>query len=425
MKRVVSFSASPPSPLSPADAARLVREACVAFPTEDCPIASAHGRVLRQEVVADRPLPPFDRVTLDGYALRARDAHGADSGSDRGGPTHLTVSGAPQAAGMIARSLPATKGACIEVMTGAVLPQGADCVVPYEDTDREGATVTLAAEVAARLQPGAAVHREGSDHAAGDRIVTVGTRLSGREIAVAAACGCASLRVAALPRIALVSTGDELVEVGAPVAPHLVRRSNDLALRAALVHAGYPLVQRFHYRDVPQEIETGLHGVLAEFDVVIATGGVSKGRHDHLPATLAALGVTKVFHGVAQRPGKPMWFGVSRRRTPVFALPGNPVSCFVCLHRYVLPAFAYASGLAAAPETWVSLASPVEGIARMTRFLPVRLQSQPDGRLTAAPEASNTSGDFAGLIGTDGFVELPPQATSFPAGHVARFFPWA
>ena len=394
----MSFSASPPSPLSPADAARLVREACVAFPTEDCPIASAHGRVLRQEVVADR-------VTLDGYALRARDAHGADSGSDRGGPTHLTVSGAPQAAGMIARSLPATKGACIEVMTGAVLPQGADCVVPYEDTDREGATVTLAAEVAARLQPGAAVHREGSDHAAGDRIVTVGTRLSGREIAVAAACGCASLRVAALPRIALVSTGDELVEVGAPVAPHLV--------------------QRFHYRDVPQEIETGLHGVLAEFDVVIATGGVSKGRHDHLPATLAALGVTKVFHGVAQRPGKPMWFGVSRRRTPVFALPGNPVSCFVCLHRYVLPAFAHASGLAAAPETWVSLASPVEGIARMTRFLPVRLQSQPDGRLTAAPEASNTSGDFAGLIGTDGFVELPPQATSFPAGHVARFFPWA
>ncbi len=184
-------------------------------------------------------------------------------------------------------------------------------------------------------------------------------------------------------------------------------------------------MQRFHYRDVPQEIETGLHGVLAEFDVVIATGGVSKGRHDHLPATLAALGVTKVFHGVAQRPGKPMWFGVSRRRTPVFALPGNPVSCFVCLHRYVLPAFAHASGLAAAPETWVSLASPVEGIARMTRFLPVRLQSQPDGRLTAAPEASNTSGDFAGLIGTDGFVELPPQATSFPAGHVARFFPWA
>jgi len=420
-------SASPFSPalLLPADAARLVREACTPFPTEDCPIASAHGRVLRQDVIADRPLPPFDRVTLDGYALRAGDVRGTSAATAIRQPARFTVSGTPQAAGMIARSLPASPGACIEVMTGAVLPRGADCVVPYEDTDRDGATVTLAADAAAGLQPGAAIHREGSDHAAGDRIVTVGTRLSGREIAVAAACGCTTLRVAALPRIALISTGDELVEVGAPVAPHLVRRSNDLALRAALVHAGYPLVQRFHYRDVPQEIETGLHGVLAEFDVVIATGGVSKGRHDHLPATLTALGVIKVFHGVAQRPGKPMWFGVSRRRTPVFALPGNPVSCFVCLHRYVLPVFAHASGLAAAPETWVSLASPVEGLAKMTRFLPVRLQTHPDGRLTAAPEASNTSGDFAGLIGTDGFVELPPQATRFPAGHVARFFPWA
>lgn len=425
MKAVVSASPFSPALLLPADAARLVREACTPFPTEDCPIASAHGRVLRQDVIADRPLPPFDRVTLDGYALRAGDVRGTSAATAIRQPARFTVSGTPQAAGMIARSLPASPGACIEVMTGAVLPRGADCVVPYEDTDRDGATVTLAADAAAGLQPGAAIHREGSDHAAGDRIVTVGTRLSGREIAVAAACGCTTLRVAALPRIALISTGDELVEVGAPVAPHLVRRSNDLALRAALVHAGYPLVQRFHYRDVPQEIETGLHGVLAEFDVVIATGGVSKGRHDHLPATLTALGVIKVFHGVAQRPGKPMWFGVSRRRTPVFALPGNPVSCFVCLHRYVLPAFAHASGLAAAPETWVSLASPVEGLARMTRFLPVRLQSHPDGRLTAAPEASNTSGDFAGLIGTDGFVELPPQATRFPAGHVARFFPWA
>jgi molybdopterin molybdotransferase len=421
----VPATVSAPAPLSPADAARLVQEVGVPFPTEDCPIASAHGRVLRQDVIADRPLPPFDRVTLDGYALRAGDVRAADTKTSAVQPAQLTVIGAPQAAGMIARTLPTTPGACIEVMTGAVLPRGADCVVPYEDTDRDGSTVTLAAHVAAGLQPGAAIHREGSDHGAGDRIVPAGTRLSGRELAVAAACGCTTLRVAALPRIALVSTGDELVEVGAPVAPHLVRRSNDLALRAALIHAGYPLVQRFHYRDVPQEIETGLHAVLAEFDVVIATGGVSKGRHDHLPATLAALGVAKVFHGVAQRPGKPMWFGVSRRRTPVFALPGNPVSCFVCLHRYVLPAFAHASGVTAAPETWVSLASPVEGLGRMTRFLPVRLHSQSDGRLIAAPEANNTSGDFAGLIGTDGFVELPPQSGGFPIGHVARFFPWA
>ncbi|MBL9206113.1 MAG: molybdopterin molybdotransferase MoeA, partial [Opitutaceae bacterium] len=295
--------------------------------------------------------------------------------------------------------------------------------VPYEDTERDGHRVTLSAETAARLTPGAAVHRSGSDHAQGDIVVRAGTRLSGREIAVAAACGASSVTVAALPKIAVVSTGDELVEVASPVLPHQIRRSNDLALRASLVQAGFPLVQLLHLRDVPAEIEAGLQRVLAECDVVIATGGVSKGRHDHLPTTLSHLGVTKVFHGVAQRPGKPMWFGMSRRKTPVFALPGNPVSCFACLHRYVLPALVRASGGPLAAPRWVQLTEAIEAHPHVTRFLPVHVRSQPNGVLQATPDPVNTSGDFAGLIGTDGFVELPPQM-DFPAHHIAPFTPW-
>lgn len=412
-----SAPARPAMPLSPPEAAQLVFSAIAAFPSEDCTLVSASGRILRRNVLADRAMPPFDRVTMDGFALRAAGRRTAT------GARVLQVDGTPQAAGMMARTLPDDPDACIEIMTGAVLPKGADCVVPYEDTERDGNRVTLSAETATRLTPGAAVHRIGSDHAQGDIVVRAGTRLSGREIAVAAACGASSVTVAALPKIAVVSTGDELVEVASPVMPHQIRRSNDLALRASLVQAGFPLVQLLHLRDVPAEIEAGLQRVLAECDVVIATGGVSKGRHDHLPTTLSHLGVTKVFHGVAQRPGKPMWFGMSRRKTPVFALPGNPVSCFACLHRYVLPALVRASGGPVAAPRWVQLTEAIEAHPHVTRFLPVHVRSQPNGVLQATPDPVNTSGDFAGLIGTDGFVELPAQ-TTFPADHVVPFTAW-
>ena len=165
------------------------------------------------------------------------------------------------------------------------------------------------------------MHRRGSDHAAGAGIVGPGVRLSAREIAVAAACGCAHLAVTQQPTIAVVATGDELVEVSSPVAPHQIRRSNDYALRAALIGAGYARVERYHLRDMRHEIEHLLWHIVAEYDVVLITGGAAKGKFDFLPGVLDALGVKKLFQGVAQRPGKPFWFGLSPRRTPVFALP--------------------------------------------------------------------------------------------------------
>ena len=143
---------------------------------------------------------------------------------------------------------------CIEVMAGAVLPTGADCVVPYEETEREGATIRIREEVTV-ITGGSSVHRRGSDHRAGDEIISAGTRLGGKEIAAAAACGCATLMVSQLPRIAVVATGDELVEVEGAVAAHQIRRSNDHAIRAALALAGYPGAERFHLRDLPREIE--------------------------------------------------------------------------------------------------------------------------------------------------------------------------
>jgi molybdopterin molybdotransferase len=279
-------------------------------------------------------------------------------------------------------------------------------------------------ETAATLSAGNAVHRRGGDHRSGEIIVRAGTRLTGREIAVAAACGHATLTVAHSPKIAVVATGDELVEVETAVAPHQIRRSNDHALRAALALAGYPRVERFHVRDVRHEIEHLLWHLLAEHDVLLLTGGVSKGKFDFLPDELNRQGVKKVFHGVAQRPGKPFWFGLSARATPVFALPGNPVSSYTCLHRYVLPALAHASGATAAPPRSVALNAPVTFPPRLARLLPVKLSSGPRAELLATPDDVNTSGDFAGLVGTDGFVELPAEQADFPAGTVVAFTPW-
>ena len=398
--------------LSVAEAEKLVRETVVLLPMEDCPLMHAQGRGLRQALVADRDLPPFDRVTMDGYAIRQP--------AWAGGIRRFHVA-ATQAAGTIPRQL-AKDDDCIEVMTGAMLPTGADTVVPYEDTELGGDEVTIGAS--AGVKPGQAVHRRGSDRTAGEVIVPPGVRLTGREIAVAAACGQAQLSVTMQPAIAVVATGDELVEVDSPVAPHQIRRSNDYALRAALVAAGYSRVERFHLRDMRHEIEHLLWHLLAEFDLLVLVGGVSKGKFDYLPSVLTELGVARIFQGVAQRPGKPLWFGLSARRTPVFALPGNPVSSYTCLHRYVLPALAKMSGYPATVPAPAALTTDVEFKPRLTWFLPVRLSHGSRGELLAAPDPGNTSGDFAGLVGTDGFVELSPDPERFPAGTLAPFWPW-
>jgi molybdopterin molybdotransferase len=399
--------------ISPAEAGKTVLETVPLLPAEDCPLAQAHERVLRAPVDADRDLPPFDRVTMDGYALRHAEW--------AAGRREFRVIGL-QAAGMIPLKLDAP-GDCVEIATGAVLPGDADCVVPYEDVQRDGATIVISTD--ATLAAGHCVHRRGSDRRAGDAIVVAGTRLDSRAIAVAAACGRATLRVSALPHVAVVVTGDELIDVESPSpAPHQIRRSNDYALRAALIGAGYPRVERFHLRDLKYELETQLKRLIAEFDVILLSGGVSKGKFDFLPIVLSELGVVKKFQGVAQRPGKPFWFGLTSRRTPVFALPGNPVSAYTCFHRYVLPALGQMSGATPPAPEYVALANDVAPSPELTLYVPVRIEHAPDGRRLAHAQPANTSGDFSALVATDGFIEVAPGTEIFSASSVARYWPW-
>ena len=400
--------------VTPTEALSLMIETIPLFHREDCPISAAHGRVLRGDLKADRDLPPYDRVTMDGFALR--------SSALASGIREFVVVGT-QGAGMMALELPPAPGTCVEVMTGAVLPVGADCVVPYEQAERKG-TIALISESGAGAVSGSSVHRKGSDHPAGSLIVRAGTRLTGREIAVAAACGHATLRVSRVPKVAILTTGDELVEVDSPVASHQIRRSNDHALRAALIAAGYPQVERFHVRDMRHEIEHLLWHLLAEYDVLLVTGGVSKGKFDYLPEELNRQRVQRVFQGVAQRPGKPFWFGMSSRMTPVFALPGNPVSAYTCLHRFVLPALSHALGETPRPLGTAVLGRSFSFAPKLACMLPVQVSFGPHAERVAFPHAGNTSGDLAGLVGTDGFLELPAGVHEFAQGTVATFWPW-
>jgi len=398
--------------ISVEQAARLIGEHMPHWPAVRLPLRQAVNAVLRETISAERDQPPFDRVTMDGIALR----HAALAAGRRS----FRVAGT-QAAGASALTL-ASDDECIEVMTGGVLPHGTDSVVPVERTRRSDGHVEI--ETGYTAVPGQCVHRRGSDHRQGEPLLTAGTVIGAPEMAALTVGGEAEIQVTRWPRIGVVSTGDELVEPGAPIEPFQIRSSNDLVIETALRQRGFPSVHSIRLRDEPALLTREIGRLHAECDVIILSGGVSMGQFDHVPGTLAALGVRAVFHKVTQRPGLPLWFGTDADGKAVFGLPGNPVSTLVCLVRYVLPGLAAAMGAMPREVPRVRLAEPVEFRPDLTYFLPAILQHAADGAVRAAPRPTNTSGDFVALAGTDGFLELARGQDLYPAGYAAPFFRW-
>ena len=241
---------------------------------------------------------------------------------------------------------------------------------------------------------------------------------------LAASAGMARVRVSSQPAIMVISTGNELVEPGDPIAPHQIRRSNSYAVVAALRQRGFQRVADDHLQDDAGQLRERLRLHLHTHEVLILSGGVSMGRFDLVPKVLEDIGVRCVLHGVAQRPGRPMWYGTSRDGRSVFALPGNPVSTLVCLVRYVIPALYAAMGMPQAARERVALSAPIHWDAQMTGFVPVRVSNDDWARPWALPCPTNGSGDFASMAMTDGFVELPPGPAEFAKGYVTRLFRW-
>jgi molybdopterin molybdotransferase len=398
--------------LTPADADKLIGERVSCLPIESLPLAQCAGAVLRENIYAERDAPPFDRVAMDGIALQSEAA--------RGGTRRFRVQ-ATQAAGDPPLTL-GSKSSCIEVMTGASMPVDCDAVVPVEQiTTRDGE-----AELAAGLEIEAwqNVHRRATDSRQGALLLSTGTRLSAPEVAIAASAGMARVRVSSQPMVVVISTGNELIEPGEPILPHQIRRSNVYGVASALRRQGFQRVADDHVLDDTDELKQRLKFHLDTHDVVILSGGVSMGKFDLVPRALQELGVQVIFHRVAQRPGKPLWFGVAPSGAAVFALPGNPVSTLVCLTRYVMPALFAAMGQARSPVEKIALAAPFKVEPALAFFLPVKVEIDEWGRAWANPVVTNGSGDFTALRGTDGFVELPPGPNTFAKGFVTRLYRW-
>ena len=269
---------------------------------------------------------------------------------------------------------------------------------------------------------------------AGDALLQPGTRLGPAELAVAATVGASEIAVARAPRVAVVSTGDELVGINATPLAHQIRRSNVYALQALFTQVGAE-VSLFHLPDNLEELRVGLTNILAaDFDAVVLSGAVSKGRADHLPGLLRELHVEEIFHEVQQRPGKPLWFGARAGGPVVFGLPGNPVSTFITACRYVRPwlrAVQQPEGADEASAATVSAEAPQPAVLtvditfkpQLIHFVPVRLAVDAEGRRLATPLRVGGSGDLAGLLGATAFLELPPEPTVFAAGSVWPAWP--
>jgi len=381
--------------------------------TDSIYIENLQEEVLREPLIADRSYPPFNRVAMDGIAI-------STSAWEKGIRTFNIEN--CQKAGEPQKTLK-NESNCLEVMTGAVLPKGCNAVIRYEDIQIENQNATVNADIA--ISNLLNVHKEGSDYKKGDLLVSSHTLMSAPHWSIAASIGKETVKISQRPTISIISTGDELVVVGETPQSHQVRISNSYTLLSSLRSNGFNKVTLSHIKDDPKEILSQLKIHLENSDIVILSGGVSMGKYDFIPQCLSDLKVKEIFHKVKQKPGKPLWFGITTHNKLVFGLPGNPVSSLICLHRYVLPALWKQMGQSQSGNNhFAALEEEIIFKKNMTYFLPVKVRHTNKGQLLAKPIRSNGSGDFASLIESDGFLELTEEQEVFPSGSAHPLYLW-
>jgi len=361
----------------------------------------ALGLVLAQEVKTDREYPPFDRSTRDGYAVRSKDVK-------PGAP--LKCAGEIKAGDAVTEALAA--GTCVQIMTGAAVPPGADAVVMIEYTEREGELVRF--ERGAQL--GQNIVPRGSEARAGQTVLKPGVRLGFAELALAAQVGATPLQCSKRSRVAILSTGDEVVLIEGQPGAFQIRNSNSVSLAAQVrIAGGEPVVlgnAADRVGDLGEKIERGL-----QEDALVLTGGVSMGKYDLVESVLKALGAEFFFDAVAIRPGKPAVFAICQGK-PVFGLPGNPVSTMVTFQLFVTPAIDLLSGAEAHPLPLVEarLMEALNERPGLTHFLPARIAWH-----GAEPQVSalkwQGSGDIAALAGANGFLVVPAEREKIASGE--------
>ena len=378
---------------------------------EILPIVKINEKILAQDIVSERDQPPFHRMAMDGIAI--------DLSEYQNGRREFKIQDI-QRAGQAQLTLN-NKIDCIEGMTGGVLPNNATAVIRYEDVKIENGIAIVQDELVFNMLNN--VHQKGSDHKAGEVVLKAGTLLRGPQIGIIAANGYAEVKVNKDIKIAVISTGDELVDLGNMPLDHQIRRSNPYALRSELNCSGFQHVQMFHLNDDKTHLYNELKTILKNHDVLVLSGGVSMGKFDFLPQIFADLQVTEIFHKVTQRPGKPLWFGVQSEKM-IFGLPGNPVSAVTCLRRFVVPALVTQREGTACAQVYAKLTSEYEFNKALTYFCPVKVEVNSAGEFIATPIKTNGSGDYGSLAYSDGILELDKETNVFKAGTSHKVFMW-
>jgi molybdopterin molybdotransferase len=391
------------------EAGRAVVDRAETLPPAELPLDQTLGCTLATDIVADRDSPPFDKSVVDGFAVRLADLGDADRWLSVG--AEITAGRTP--------TRPLRAGEAIPVMTGAPIPPGADAVVMIEKTTADGDRVRIDDPA---LIGGRNILPQGAELRAGTVVLERGERLTAARLGLLATVGRSRVAVIPEPSVAIIPTGDELVEPGQVPGPGQIRNSNAVMLRA-LAHANHARAEAFPIvADDPDRLRDALGRGLT-FDVLLVTGGVSAGTRDLVPDTLEALGVERVFHKIKLKPGKPLWFGVGPRRgdrpgTLVFGLPGNPVSGLVGFLLFTRPALDILRGRAAraAESTEVRLSRPFVHSGDRPTYHPAKCH---DGR--AEPLRWSGSADLKTVAEADGFVVFPAGERSYAEGEVVGF----
>ena len=410
LESILVTTAAQTGVLTFAQADQTVRQYCQRIAPPQCdsvPLLSSLNRVLAEPVTADRDFPPFPRATRDGYAVRAADLQSV--------PVNLRVIGQIKAGGTFNQSVGA--GEAVEIMTGAPVPQGADAVVMVEYT----AGTANHVEIQRAVVSGENVVPAGAESQAGDGLLSAGTRMQAAQIAMVAAVGRARLSVYRKPRVAILSTGDELVDVSETPGPNQIRNSNSYSLCAQVTEAGGDPLQLPTAPDEERKLTTLMHAGLDSSDLLLLSGGVSMGKFDLVEQALSKLGAEFFFTGAMIQPGKPVVFGEIRnsRAIPFFGLPGNPVSVMTTFDLFVRPLIDALAGAPPrrTPSVAARLKKPFKTKTGLTRFLPAIL-----GGGLYDPEVEivpwQGSGDLLAASRANCYLLVPPDRETIAAGEI-------
>ena len=386
--------------ISVKEAKEIILNSAQNFGVEEIPFLKSVGRILKEDIVADRDFPPFNRVSMDGICINFNQF--------KDGQRAFKIEGI-QAAGSEQITLQNSEN-CIEVMTGAVLPNNANTVIRYEDIVIENGFAKIIIEEVSSFQN---IHKKGKDGKTGAVLIQKNKSISPAEIGVLATVGKSMVKVATQPKVMIISTGDELVGVDENPLAHQIRRSNVFTLVSLLERLKIDS-ETAHITDDKAILKQKIKTFIENYDVLLFSGAVSKGKFDFLPEVFEELGVEKLFHKVAQRPGKPFFYGKTANCN-VFGFPGNPISTFVNCLVYFYPWYFTSVEVEIEAETAI-LTKDVSFKPNLEYFLQVKL-SDKFGHTLATPITGNGSGDLASLVHADAFIQLPNDENEFKTGE--------